>query len=118
MAAEAEHGQGDEGVGGFESEGDAGDEPDLGVDRFGVLGALNFAMCSLTCPISSALPEVWPAASTTKAFGRSPHRSSGTAMTATSATAGWEEKACSTSTVEMFSPPEITMSLARSINRM
>ena len=35
MAAEAEHGQSDEGVGGFEAEGDAGDEPDLGVDRFG-----------------------------------------------------------------------------------
>ncbi len=34
MAAKAEHGEGDEGVGGFESEGDAGDEPHLGVDRF------------------------------------------------------------------------------------
>ena len=33
MAAEAEHGHRDEGVGGFEAEGDAGDEPDLGVDR-------------------------------------------------------------------------------------
>ena len=31
MAAEAEHGEGDEGVGGFEAERDAGDESDLGV---------------------------------------------------------------------------------------
>lgn len=34
VAAEVEHGQGDEGVGGLEAEGDAGDEADLGVDRF------------------------------------------------------------------------------------
>jgi hypothetical protein len=36
VAAEAEHGHRDEGVGGFEAEGDAGEEPDRGVDRFGV----------------------------------------------------------------------------------
>ncbi len=34
MAAEAEHGEGDEGVGGFESEGDAGDQSDSRIDRF------------------------------------------------------------------------------------
>src|ERR1700716_2981690 len=32
--AEAEHGQGDKSIGSAESERDAGDEPDLGVDRF------------------------------------------------------------------------------------
>ena len=31
MASEAEHGECDQGVGGFESERDAGDESDLGV---------------------------------------------------------------------------------------
>ena len=78
------------------------------------LGALNFAICSLTWAISSAWSACWPAASTTNAFGRSPHRSSGTAITATSATAGWDISAFSTSMVEMFSPPEMTMSFARS----
>ncbi len=34
MAAEAEHGEGDQGVGGFESEGDAGDQSDSRIDRF------------------------------------------------------------------------------------
>ncbi len=34
MAAEAEHGEGDQGVGGFEAEGDAGDQPYPRVDRF------------------------------------------------------------------------------------
>lgn len=34
MSAEGEHGEGDEGFGGTESERDAGDESDLGVHRF------------------------------------------------------------------------------------
>ena len=34
MPAEGEHGQGDQGVGVGEAEGDAGEESDLGVDRF------------------------------------------------------------------------------------
>ena len=34
VSCEGEHGQGDEGVGGGEAEGDAGEESDLGVDRF------------------------------------------------------------------------------------
>ena len=34
MSAEAEHCQGDEGVGGLESVPDPGDQPDFGVDRF------------------------------------------------------------------------------------
>lgn len=34
MAPEAEHGEGDQGVGGFEAEGDPGDESDLGVHRY------------------------------------------------------------------------------------
>ena len=51
-----------------------------------------------------------PAASTTYALGRSPHFSSGIPTTATSNTAGCESRACSTSTVETFSPPEMMMS--------
>ena len=34
MASEVEHGEGDQGVGGSEAEGDAGDESDLGIHRF------------------------------------------------------------------------------------
>jgi len=33
VAAEGQHGEGDQGVGVLEAEGGAGDEPDLGVDR-------------------------------------------------------------------------------------
>jgi hypothetical protein len=32
VSGEAEHGEADQGVGVFEAEGDAGEEPDLGVD--------------------------------------------------------------------------------------
>jgi len=47
-------------------------------------------------------------------LGPLPHFSSGTPVTAASSTAWWVRSACSISTVEMFSPPEITTSLARS----
>jgi len=40
MSAEAERGHRDEGVGGFETEGDAGDEPDLGVGGYLEPGAV------------------------------------------------------------------------------
>jgi hypothetical protein len=50
----------------------------------------------------------------TKAQGISPHLSSGFATTAASSTAGWRYSAPSTSIEEMFSPPEMMMSLLRS----
>ncbi len=52
---------------------------------------------------------------TTKAFTVSPHFSSGTPITATSATAGCENRASSTSMEETFSPPEIITSFLRSV---
>ena len=70
------------------------------------------------CAVSSSCEASRPGRSTTNALGRSPQWSSGTPMTATSSTAGWLTIACSTSIVEMFSPPEITTSLARSRSSM
>ena len=55
-----------------------------------------------------------PAASTTRALTVSPHFSSGTPITATSATAGWEKSASSTSIDDTFSPPEMITSFLRS----
>src|SRR5215218_4060652 len=57
------------------------------------------------------LGRLLPCLSTTNALGRSPHFSSGMATTAASITAGWRDTACSTSMVEMFSPPEMMMTL-------
>ena len=54
------------------------------------------------------------AAATTNARGTSPQRSSGTPTTATSSTAGCAASAFSTSTDEMFSPPEMMRSFLRS----
>src|SRR4026209_2346373 len=62
-----------------------------------------------------------PAASSlrvTKAFGRSPQCGCGIPTTAHSSTAGWAAIACSTSMLEMFSPPEMMMSLPRSRSSM
>ena len=59
-----------------------------------------------------------PVCRVTNAFGRSPQCSSGTATTAHSRTAGWRATACSTSMVEMFSPPEMMMSFLRSRSSM
>ena len=50
--------------------------------------------------------------------GSSPHFSSGMETTATAITAGCSEIACSTSVVEMFSPPETIMSFVRSRSSM
>ena len=55
-----------------------------------------------------------PFLSSTNAFGRSPHLSSGIATTAASSTDGCSDSTCSTSMLEMFSPPEMMMSLERS----
>ena len=57
----------------------------------------------------------WPGARAMQASGRSPHRSSGAAMTAASRTAGWVRMAASSSSVEIHSPPDLTTSLARSL---
>jgi hypothetical protein len=50
-----------------------------------------------------------------KAHGVSPHFSSGRATTAASCVAGCLYRAISTSTDEMFSPPEMMMSFLRSL---
>ena len=55
-----------------------------------------------------------PAAAATNAHGVSPHFSSGRATTADIRTAGCRLSAISTSIEEMFSPPEMMMSFARS----
>ena len=55
-----------------------------------------------------------PLRGTTTAQTASPQRSSGTPITATWPTAGWELRTSSTSRDETFSPPVTTMSLARS----
>ena len=60
------------------------------------------------------LSGVGPGATTTSAVTVSPHLSSGTPMTATSATAGWEKSASSTSMDDTFSPPEMITSFLRS----
>src|SRR5689334_11554187 len=51
-------------------------------------------------------------------LGRSPQCGCGIPMTAHSSTAGWAAIACSTSMLEMFSPPEMMMSLPRSRSSM
>ena len=56
-----------------------------------------------------------PGFSSTKAQGTSPHFSSGLATTAQSSTASWAIRQLSTSTELTFSPPEMMMSLARSL---
>src|SRR5437867_3242779 len=77
-------------------------------------GHLKWAMCwRQNSMISPSLDRI-PGLSVTKALGRSTHLSSGTATTAHSITAGWRATACSTSIVEMFSPPEMMMSFFRS----
>src|SRR3954452_17986011 len=51
----------------------------------------------------------------TNAQGTSPHFASGLATTAQNSTAGWRNSTSSTSTEEIFSPPEMMMSLERSL---
>ena len=64
------------------------------------------------------LEALQPARSSTKAHGTSPHFASFMATTATVETAGWVEIASSTSSDEMFSPPEMMMSFERSFSSM
>ena len=59
-------------------------------------------------------PRLLPSRSTIAASGRSPQRSSGMAITAASATAGWAMSRFSRSTEEIHSPPDLTRSLDRS----
>ena len=92
----------------------------LPVDVFGSspnsisLGALKPGRVSRENAISSAAVSSAPGRSATKPFGRSPHFSSEIATTAASSTSGCRTSALSTSIVEMFSPPEMMMSFARS----
>ena len=58
-----------------------------------------------------------PSFSTTTAIGRSPHLSSGIAITAASATAACPIRRFSMSTDEIHSPPDLTRSLVRSVIR-
>ena len=81
-------------------------------------GSLKFARRVRQWATSSSAVRVAPGLRVTKALGTSPHFSSGTAMTAHSITAGWETTACSTSMVEMFSPPLMMMSFMRSRSSM
>ena len=55
-----------------------------------------------------------PGVATTIALTVSPQRSSGTPITAASASAGWAASTFSTSAGYTFSPPVMIMSLARS----
>ena len=56
-----------------------------------------------------------PSRTSRNAHGTSPHFGSGAATTAATSTAGWRYSTSSTSTLEMFSPPEMMMSLLRSL---
>ncbi len=82
------------------------------------LGHLKWAIRSRQNAIRSSAVAVAPGLRVTKALGTSPHRSSGTPITATSATAGCLYRVFSTSMVEMFSPPEMMMSFLRSLSSM
>jgi hypothetical protein len=81
-------------------------------------GALKPAMCCLQKSMISRSLARCPGLRVTKALGRSPHFSSGMATTAHSITAGCRATHCSTSMVEMFSPPEMMMSFLRSRSSM
>src|SRR3954471_23833576 len=78
-------------------------------------GTLKPARCFLQCATMSAAVTFAPAFSSTKAQGVSPHFGSGLATTAAASTSGWRYSTSSTSIDEMFSPPEMMMSLLRSL---
>ena len=65
--------------------------------------------------MSSASSADRPSARTTSALMVSPPFSLGTPITATSATAGWENSTSSTSIEETFSPPVMMTSFLRSL---
>ena len=77
-------------------------------------GSHHFAKLGARKSRSSSSVADWPSRSTTTASGRSAHFSSGTAITAASATAGWPMSAFSSATVEIHSPPDFTRSFERS----
>ncbi len=56
-----------------------------------------------------------PSVRTTRALIVSPHLASGTPITATSVTSGWEKRTSSTSIEETFSPPVMMTSFLRSL---
>ncbi len=66
----------------------------------------------------SSRDRVTPARGTTQASGRSSHFGCATAITAASATSGWDMISPSSSTLEIHSPPDLTKSLVRSTMRM
>ena len=92
------------------------------VDVFGnspkitFFGLLNPAIFSLQNKIISSSVAFFPGANSTKAQGVSPHFSSGFATTATSDTAGCFATTFSTSTDDIFSPPEIIISGGENIS--
>ena len=75
------------------------------------LGNLNPAKLSLQNLIISSSVALFPSISSTKAHGVSPHFSSGLATTAAKETEGCFAIVFSISIDEIFSPPEIIMSL-------
>ena len=77
-------------------------------------GSCHLAKSRLRCSRRSSGLACWPSRRTTTASGRSPQRSSGIAITAASATAGWAISRFSRSTEEIHSPPDLTRSLERS----
>jgi hypothetical protein len=79
------------------------------------LGTLNRAISARQCAMISASDAVAPTRSSTKAAATSPHFSSGLATTAAASTEAWRYNTSSTSTLEMFSPPEMITSLLRSL---
>ena len=78
-------------------------------------GSQNLAVRSASHERSSAADTCESALRTTQASGRSSHLSSGTPMTAASATPGWPISVFSRSTDDTHSPPDLITSLARSL---
>src|SRR5262245_2579289 len=83
-----------------------------------VRGTAKWGRLSRQKRISSSSVAFASGRSCTKAQGVSPHFSSGRATTADIITAGCRFSAISTSILEMFSPPEMMMSLDRSLISM
>lgn len=81
---------------------------DFGTQYAGIFSRLNLIMSSAKRP---SLDLSTPGLRVTKAQGDSPHRSSGLATTDTSSIAGCVYRTFSISTLLMFSPPEMMMSL-------
>ena len=79
-----------------------------------LVGHLNLARRSRAKSMISCSATSTPGLRTTMAFGVSPHLSSGTPITATSAMAGCDMSTFSTSAGYTFSPPDTIMSFTRS----